>query len=432
VKVLIIGSGGREHALTWVCRKSPLAPEITCAPGNGGTSKIARNVDISVEDIDRLEEFAVVERFDLTIIGPEAPSVAGLADRLTARGLRVFGPSAEAAKIEGSKAFAKSLMVEAGVPTAAYEIFSDSASAVSYIKSLGAPIVVKASGLAAGKGAVVCMSLDGAVAAVHEMMDDAAFGSAGATVVVEEYLEGREVSMTAIVDGTDYLMLPPSRDHKRVGDGDTGLNTGGMGAYSPLEDVSDEQYQSFAEAILPPILKALADRGTPFRGTLYPGLMVKDGKFKVLEFNARFGDPETQVLLPLLSEDLLEIIFETASGGLAKWMSRRHVASHDWRRICRTGHAVTIVAAAKGYPGAVHKGAAIIGLPFDEESRVVFHAGTKTVGDLVVTSGGRVLAVTGLGATLHEAAKTAYDGIESIDFDGMHYRHDIGSSMVDR
>jgi len=428
LKILIIGSGGREHALSWACNRSSLHPSITCTPGNGGTARFGRNVDISAEDVSQLEDFIRAERFDLTIIGPEAPAVGGLADRLIARGFRVFGPSAGAARIEGSKAFAKQLMIDVGIPTAAYETFTDVIKAKDYIRSQGAPIVVKASGLAAGKGAVVCLTVDQALAAVSAMLENGEFGEAGGTVVVEEYLEGVEVSMTAIADGTDFLLLPPSRDHKRVFDHDRGPNTGGMGACSPLSDIPDHLYRTFAEDILPKIQKRLDELGSPFRGVIYPGLMVKDNKFKVLEFNARFGDPETQALLPLLNKDLLEIMAEVAEGNLSGWRKSHNIEPCEWRKITKPLHSVTVVAASKGYPGSIQKGFEITGIPVEEDNRVVFHAGTKAKGNEVVTSGGRVLAVTGLGDTSLAATETAYEGIGQIRFEGMHYRRDIGRS----
>ncbi len=309
---MIVGSGGREHALAWVCSRSPLRPQITVAPGNGGTLQIARNIDIPAEDVDQLEDYVRAERFDLTVIGPEAPAIAGLADRLTSRGFRVFGPSAGAARIEGSKAFAKKLMAREGIPTAPFEIFSDKARADDYIKSMGAPIVVKASGIAAGKGAIVCHKLEEAFAATKLIFDDRAFGPAGDEVVVEAFGKGREVSMMALVDGTDFLLLPSSRDHKQIFEGDQGPNTGGMGACAPVDDLAETLHRRIAEMVLPGLLKGLEKAGSPFRGAIYPGLMVDGDDFIVLEVNARFGDPEAQALLPLVNFDLLEAMAEIA------------------------------------------------------------------------------------------------------------------------
>lgn len=430
MKVLIVGSGGREHALAWACKRSPLRPEITCAPGNGGTSLLGRNVAISPEDIEELVDFVRDRRFDLTVIGPDAPVARGLADRLAVHGFRAFGASQGAARVESSKVFAKRLMEETGVPTASFRIFTDKGEADAYIREVGAPIVVKASGLAAGKGALVCSTVEEAFAATQLILQDRAFGAAGYEVVVERFVEGREVSMTAIADGTDFLLLPPSRDHKRLRDDDQGPNTGGMGAFAPVDDIKDAQYRRFAEAILPPLLNELDKRGTPFSGAIYPGLMVNGDDFTVLEVNARFGDPESQVLLPLMKDDPLELMAEVAEGGLGKWLARSGRDCYDWRSGCRTGYALTVVAAAPGYPGSYPKGLAITGLPEEEEYMIPFHAGTKKAEQGFVTTGGRVLAITGLGRTLEDAATVAYRGVERGRFEGMHYRRDIGRRTV--
>ncbi len=426
MKVLIIGGGGREHALAWACNRSPVHPKITCTPGNGGTDAVAKNVDIRAEDINELEEFVRSEKFDLTIIGPEVPAVLGLADRLLSRGYRVFGPSAAAAKIEGSKAFSKALMIDAGIPTAAFEVFSERDKADDFIRHHGAPLVVKASGLAAGKGAVVCHTVKDALAATKMMMESSELGEVGGEVVIEDFLSGEEVSMTAIVDGTDFLLLPPSRDHKRIFDNDQGPNTGGMGAIAPLDDLTNQRYSVFAADLLPRLLKALADRGSPFRGVIYPGLMVNDDSYQVLEVNARFGDPETQVLLPLCGFDLLELMGETAEGGMGNWRRRQALDPLDWRSSIHSRYAATVVAASAGYPGSYRKGLPISGLPQESDDLIVFQAGTKRVNNELLTSGGRVLSVTGLGGSLEEAVRRAYEGVEHIRFEGMQYRHDIG------
>jgi len=426
MKVLIIGSGGREHAITWACNRSSLHPKLTCAPGNGGTTQIARNVNISADAIDELVDFVRAEKFDLTVIGPEAPLVAGLADRLRAYGYPVFGPSAKAAQIEGSKAFAKELMNRVGIPTAGYMQFSELDRAVNCIKEHEAPLVVKASGLAAGKGAVVCKSVDEAMGIAEAMLGRRELGEAGDVIIVEDFLRGREVSMTAIADGEDFLLLPPSRDHKRVFDDDQGPNTGGMGAYSPLEDLPDSLYCTAAGNILTRLLGAFNDDCTPFNGVIYPGLMVEGNDYYVLEVNARFGDPEMQVLAPLFSFDLLTVMSEAAHHSLSDWMHREGLDSYDWRRTTKQGGAATIVAASEGYPGKIRKGVTINGIPDENEDLVVFHAGTKAVNSGVETSGGRVLAVTGLGKDTTEAAARAYSALESISFEGMHYRRDIG------
>lgn len=426
MKVLIVGSGGREHALAWICARSRIKPRITVAPGNGGTAGIARNVDISAEDISQIEDYVRQERFDLTIIGPEAPAIAGLADRLISRGFRVFGPTSAAARIEGSKAFAKNLMVEQGIPTATFEVFTRKVDADDYIKSAGAPLVVKASGIAAGKGAIVCNTVDEAIAATGLIFDKRAFGSAGDEVVVESFSRGREVSMMALVDGTDFLLLPSSRDHKRIFDEDKGPNTGGMGAYAPVSDVKPELFRKFAEQIIPRALQGLAQRGAPFRGVLYPGLMVDNDRFEVLEFNARFGDPETQVVLPMLNFDLLEAMAEIAEGSFSNWLKRNKIDPLDSSTLCRSGAAVTIVAAAPGYPGTYPKNIPITNLPSESDSLIPFHAGTVKTAQGFKTTGGRVLAVTGLGSNLDDALNSAYNGIEQVKFDGMQFRRDIG------
>ncbi len=426
MKIFIVGSGGREHAIAWACSRSKLKPNITVAQGNGGTWQVAKNVDIPVDDIAQLEDYVRAERFDLTIIGPEAPAIAGLADRLTERGFRVFGPSANAARIEGSKAFSKRLMVEAGVPTAQFEIFKDKPRADDYIQLMRAPIVVKASGIAAGKGAIVCKSVAEALLATKQIFDERAFGSAGDEVVIEAFSKGREVSMMALVDGTDFLLLPSSRDHKRIFDGNRGLNTGGMGAYSPVEDITAEMFQKLAEDVLPRLLKGLENAGSPFRGAIYPGLMVDGDDFIVLEVNSRFGDPEAEVLLPMLNFDLLEAMAEIAEGSFSQWMKRGGMEPFDGLYAKKDGFSATIVAAAPGYPGDYPKGATITGIPEENDNLIPFHAGTKRVNSRLVTNGGRVLMITGLGKTLHEALDTAYDGISQVKFEGIQFRKDIG------
>ncbi len=426
MKILIVGSGGREHALAWACSRSSIRPQITVAPGNGGTSQIARNIDVSSEDVAQLEDYVRAERFDLTIIGPEAPSIAGLADRLSARGFRVFGPSSGAAKIEGSKAFSKKLMAEAGIPTAQFEIFSDKKCANDYIRSMGAPIVVKVSGIAAGKGAIVCKTVGEAFAATKLIFEDNAFGVAGNEVVVEAFGRGKEVSMTALVDGTDFLLLPSSRDHKQIFDQDRGPNTGGMGAYAPVDDLTEKKYQRFAEMVLPKLLKGLENAGSPFRGAIYPGLMVDGDDFIVLEVNARFGDPETQVLLPILNFDMLEAMAEIAEGSFGSWMKRRGLEPYDSSALRDGMSAATIVATAPGYPGAYPKGVSITGIPEESDNLIPFHAGTKKTSSGLVTNGGRVFSVTGMGSELQQAVETAYEGMAQVKFDGIHYRRDIG------
>lgn len=430
MKILIVGGGGREHAVGWACAKSPLMPDLFFAPGNGGTASLGVNLPIPAENVEGLINHVKRERFDLVIVGPEAPMVAGLCDLLTELGIPVFGPSAAAAQIEGSKAFSKQLMVEAGIPTARYESFTDYPRAEQFIQSLGAPCVVKASGLAAGKGAVVCMNIDEALRTAKSMLVEGSLGDPGRCIVVEEFLIGVEISMTAIVDREDFLLLPPARDHKAVFDGGTGPNTGGMGVVAPLGVKECEAYSLAIESVLKPLLKTLVARGTPFRGVIYPGLMLTDDGVKVLEVNARFGDPETEVLVPLFRYDLLEVMFATAAGRLGEWICERNLDPSDWRASLKTGAGATVILAAPGYPEKYPKGIAVKGLPLERDNTFVFHSGTQWNGDSLQTSGGRVLAVTGIGNDLREALETAYSAISSIQFDGMHYRRDIGRTTL--
>ncbi len=429
MKVLIIGSGGREHALAWVCSRSRLAPEITCVPGNGGTAGFARNIGFDPGDIDRVVAFAIEKQFDLVIVGPEAPLVDGITDRLSKYGIRVFGPSAAAARIEGSKVFARQLMANVGVPSVNFAAFTDFAAAESYIYNRGAPVVVKASGLAAGKGVIICQTVQEAVSAAREMLMEGVFGTSGREIVVEEFLTGREASLLCLADGEDFLLLPPSRDHKRAFDGDKGTNTGGMGAYSPLEDLDDSDTASIAEMVFTPVLKKLVEMGTPYRGCLYAGLIMTSDGVRVLEFNCRFGDPEVQAVLPLLTVDLLELMAEVAEGGLADRIAYRGMSRTGWRQLSSDMHAVTVVTAAEGYPGSYQKGMKVTSLPEETDRVIPFHAGTKLDNGELVTSGGRVLAVTGLGNSHSEAVETAYKAVELIQFEGMRYRSDIGRQV---
>lgn len=431
MKILVIGSGAREHALVWACSRSKLGPEIFCAPGNGGTLRFGQNVPVSAEDVDGLVSLVRREKFDLTIVGPEAPLAGGLVDQLVAEGFLVFGPTAGAARIETSKAFAKELMMLARIPTADFGIFKAMKPAEEYIRRLKGPVVVKASGLAAGKGAIVCQTTDQAIDTARRMIEGGEFGEAGRTVVIEEFLAGVEVSMTAIADGTDYLLLPPARDHKAVFDGGKGPMTGGMGAIAPLDQATNDNYAAMAEGVIRPLLQDLAKRGHPFRGFLYPGLMVNDQGFKVLEVNCRLGDPEAQVLLPLFGADLLEVMLAAAQGQLAAWMNQYGLTSNDWRANSRHGmFAATVVAAAGGYPGPYEKGKVIDDLPEETMRQITFQAGTKQRDGSLVTAGGRVLSVTGLGNDLKSAVDLAYSGMNVISFEGKHCRTDIGASAL--
>jgi phosphoribosylamine---glycine ligase len=416
--VLVIGSGGREHALVWKIAQSPLVGQIYAAPGNGGTAELATNSPLAATDMDSLLSFATEKKIDLTIVGPEDPLAAGIVDRFQAAGLAIFGPSQAAAQLEASKAFAKQFMRETGIDTAAHETFTDFETAVAYTRQQSGKLVVKASGLAAGKGVIMCKTPAQAEAALRHMMLDQSFGAAGQEVVIEEWLEGSELSLLAFSDGRTVIPMLPARDHKRAFDGDQGPNTGGMGAFAPPPDVDDALVAAIIRTVLAPVVLGMAERGTPYVGVLYAGLMLTADGPKVLEFNCRFGDPETQVVLPMLAGDLVEIMWACIDGCLHPDLVQR-----------RPGACATVVMAAPGYPGSYRKGLPISGLKtvaaLDEV--LVFQAGTAVnqAGQLV-TSGGRVLAVTGLGDGLATAVDRAYAGVAQIHFEQAHYRTDIG------
>jgi len=418
IDILVIGSGGREHALVWKLRQSPRCGRILCAPGNAGIAALAECVAVAADDVARLLALAERERVGLVVVGPELPLTLGLVDELSARGVRAFGPSRGGARLEGSKVFTKELLRDAGVPTAAFEVAGDADQAHRHLERLGAPIVVKADGLAAGKGVFVCNTLEEARSAIDAVMRQRTFGDAGARVVLEALLPGEEASFLALTDGTTVLPLATSQDHKRIGDGDTGPNTGGMGAYSPAPVVTPEIERDVLERIMRPVVRALRDRGIAFKGILYAGLMIDRGRASVLEFNVRFGDPECQPLMMRLKSDLIDLCDAVIDGRLAElrleWDARA---------------AACVVIAAPGYPGAIEKGAAITGLEAAgrETDTVVFHAGTARDGaGQTVTSGGRVLGVTSLGATIGEAVDRAYAATAHIRFPGMQFRRDIG------
>ncbi|OJF17400.1 MAG: phosphoribosylamine--glycine ligase [Bacillaceae bacterium G1] len=419
MKVLVVGQGGREHALVWKLAQSPRVSRLYCAPGNAGIAELATCVPISETDLDGLVRFAKEEGIDLTVVGPEAPLVAGLVDRFEAEGLRVFGPRKEAAMLEGSKAFAKEIMSKYGIPTAQYQSFEDYDEALRYVREHGAPIVLKADGLAAGKGVTVAQTLEEAEAALERMMKDKVFGEAGKRVVVEEFLQGQELSLMAFVDGETVLPMVPVQDHKPVFDGDKGPNTGGMGTYSPTPQLPQSVIEESVERILKPVAKAMVAEGKPYRGVLYGGLMVTAEGPKVIEFNARFGDPETQVVLPRLETDLLDVLEAVVEGRLAD-------IQLQWKREA----AVCVILASEGYPGSYPKGRVIEGLFDPEEQRkrqvYLFHSGTARKDGQWLTNGGRVLGVTALGEDLAAAREKAYRAIEEIRFEGMHYRKDIG------
>ncbi|NNK63146.1 MAG: phosphoribosylamine--glycine ligase [Gemmatimonadetes bacterium] len=423
MRILIVGNGGREHALLWKLRQDAPSATIYATRPNGGMAGLCEPVELAPTDVEALSGFAASRGVDLTIVGPEAPLAMGLAGRFRFKGLPVFGPSKAAARIESSKAFAKDLMREVGVPTAAYRVFTDGAAAEAYIRERGAPIVVKASGLAAGKGAVVCETVDAAVEAAHGMLNDFAFGEAGREVVVEEFMEGEELSVFGVCTGEDVVLLLPSQDHKRIGEGDTGPNTGGMGAYAPVSISSPRLLTEIRERIFRPVLRGLAERDSLFQGLLYAGVMLTEEGPSVVEFNCRFGDPETQVVLPLLETSLVDLLFASAEGA----------GLHRLHPRFREGAAVTTVVASGGYPGPVERGRAIdlSGVP-DDDDVLVFHAGTARQGDGLVTAGGRVLACTGLGATFAEAAARSREAAAAVRFDGATFRRDIGWRELER
>ncbi|MFH0809632.1 MAG: phosphoribosylamine--glycine ligase [Pseudomonadota bacterium] len=423
MKVLVVGGGGREHALCWKIAQSRLVSKVFCAPGNAGIAAVAECVAIDDTDLERLVDFAAREAVGLTVIGPEAPLAAGLADLLAQRGLDVFGPCKAAARLEGSKSFAKHIMEANGVPTAQAKSFDSLSSALAYIMECPLPVVVKADGLAAGKGVVVAKERAVAVAALNQIMNLKIFGEAGESVLVEECLEGEEASFLTFTDGETILPLPASQDHKRVYDGDRGPNTGGMGAYSPAPVITPALERQIIDEIMRPTINGLAKEGIPYRGVLYAGLMISQGRPKVLEFNCRFGDPETQPLLMRLESDLVEIMLACARGGLASVRSRW---SHK--------SAVCVVMASGGYPGPYQKGQRISGLADAGQvpETVVFHAGTVGKNGLVVTNGGRVLGVTSLGEGIGEAMDRTYEAASHIEFAGAHFRKDIGARALRR
>ena len=426
MRILVIGSGGREHALVWKIAQSKLVDKIFCAPGNGGIADLAECVDIKADDIAGLLDFCRSEKIGLTAVGPEAPLTAGICDEFINQKLAVFGPQKAAARLESSKVFSKELMRKYGVPTADFAVFDDPGKADAHIEKTGAPCVVKADGLAAGKGVVVASTVDEAKRAVDDMMRRRIFGAAGDRVIVEECLTGQEVSILVFTDSREMIPLATSQDHKRIFDGDKGPNTGGMGAYSPAPVVTQQIFQEIVEKVLHRTLDGLAREGIPYRGVLYAGLMLTPQGPKALEFNVRFGDPETQAILPRLGSDIVDVMMAVSNSKLGT-LARRGGLAWD-NRAC-----VCVVASAKGYPGEYEKGKVITGL--DEAKRMkdvmVFHAGTKRESASgaykYLTTGGRVLGITGMGSTIKSAISTAYAACSAINFDGMHYRKDIGA-----
>ncbi len=425
MKLLVIGSGGREHALAWKLAQSARVVDILVAPGNAGTAREAkcRNVDVSANDLAGLLALAQREAVDITVVGPEGPLVAGMVDRFRERGLRIFGPTAAAAQLEGSKAFAKQFLERHAIPTAHYAVHTDIVAALAYVRDKGAPIVIKADGLAAGKGVIVAMTLGEAEAAITDMLAGNAFGAAGARVVIEEFLEGEEASFISMVDGVTALPMATSQDHKRVGDGDTGPNTGGMGAYSPAPVVTPEVHARVMQDIVMPTVRGMARDGIAFTGFLYAGLMIDaTGAPKVIEFNVRFGDPETQPIMMRLQSDLLDLIESAIDASL-------HDASAQWDPRPSLG----VVMAAENYPGAPRLGDPVSewDVPQVVDTKV-FHAGTTLVDGTVVTAGGRVLCVCALGDTVADAQRKAYAEVAGISWHGEFHRHDIGWRAIER
>ncbi|MBI4490799.1 MAG: phosphoribosylamine--glycine ligase [Deltaproteobacteria bacterium] len=421
MKVLVIGSGGREHALVWKIRQSPRVDKLYCAPGNAGIGEMADLVPVGPEEIEGLADFAERERIDLTVVGPELPLTLGIGDLFEERGLKIFGPNREAAKLEGSKVFAKEVLKENHIPTASFDTFSDATSAKRYLTEMKPPYVVKADGLAGGKGVLICSSREEAGAAIDDMLARKLFGRAGENVVIEEFIEGEEASFMALTDGEHLLSLASSQDHKRVFDGDRGPNTGGMGAYSPAPVVNAEVYRCILDEILKPLLDGLKKKGILYRGLLYVGLMITDQGPKVLEFNARFGDPECQPVMMRLKSDLVSLLEATIEGRLDQ-------VEAEWLQDA----AVCIVLCAEGYPGSYEKGKEIRGLEKLKrwQRGFVFHAGTARKDGHWFTSGGRVLGVTAFGKSIEEAVREVYQGVSEISWEGMHYRKDIAQRAL--
>lgn len=421
MRVLVIGSGGREHALAWKIAQSPRLTKLFIAPGNGGTGAVAENVAMDITDHKAVTDFCKLMAIDFVVVGPDAQVVGGLGDDVRAAGITCFCPSKAAGQLEGSKGFTKALCDEMDIPTAAYGRFDNEAAALAYLYTQGAPIVIKADGLAAGKGVTVAMSVEEAEEAIVDCFAGA-FGASGAEVVIEEFMEGEEVSLFVLCDGKDILSLTTAQDHKRAFDGDTGPNTGGMGAYSPAPVMTREIYEETLERVIWPTVKGLAARGTPYQGVLYAGLMLTPDGPKLVEYNARFGDPETQVMMMRLDSDLLELLHATATGTLD---------GHDvqWK----DQYALTVIMATKGYPGSYGKGSEIRGAEgIDSETLHVFHAGTRRDGERLLGSGGRVLNVTALGESVKEAQSRAYQGVDRIDWPEGFCRRDIGWREIAR
>jgi len=415
MKVLIIGSGGREHALVWKIDQSPYVEKIFCAPGNGGIASMAECVDIDGTDLKELVSFAQKESIDLTVVGPELPLTMGAADIFKNHGLAVFGPDKQAAVLEGSKAFTKNFLAKYNIPTADFQIFDNSKAAVQYIHDNQPPFVLKADGLAAGKGVLLCHSRNEAFQGVEDIMEVKKFGDAGKQLVIEEFMEGEEASILAITDGDNFITLPPAQDHKAIFEGDQGPNTGGMGAYAPAPVIDDDLLKQIKSDIIRPTIDGMKAEGRLYQGVLYAGLMITKTGPKIVEYNCRFGDPEVQAILPLLKTDLVDLMMEVAEGRL----KAKEPETTPMSCIC-------VVMASGGYPGSYQKGKTILGLDDVDQDVIVFHAGTRKENKLIVTSGGRVLGVTATGKTFLQAREKAYQAVGKIAFDGAYYRKDIG------
>ncbi len=421
MRVLVVGSGGREHALVWKILQSPKVDTVFCAPGNGGISQIATCVDIEVTDTKALIQFAKRKKIDLTVVGPELPLTLGLVDEFQQKGLKVFGPNKHAAELEGSKGFAKDLMAKYNIPTAEYHMFTNPEKAVRYIQSIKPPVVLKADGLAAGKGVLLCQSRNEAYEGVDTIMNQKAFGDAGNRLVVEEFLQGEEASVLAISDGENLAILPPAQDHKAVFEGDKGPNTGGMGAYAPAPVMDAKMLDVVMKKVLIPTIRGMQSEGRPYKGVLYAGLMMTKEGPKVLEYNCRFGDPEIQAILPLIKSDLVDLMMASIEGRIAETAIK-----------IRKKAAVCVVMASGGYPGSYDKSKTIHGLDKVSKDIMVFHAGSKKKGKDLVTAGGRVLGITAMDTTIGSAIKKVYKGVGDITFDGAYYRRDIGHRALKR
>lgn len=421
MKILVIGGGGREHALCWKIKKSPLVEKVYCAPGNAGISKIATCVDINATDLVGLKDFALENSIDLTVVGPEQPLTMGIVDLFEKNNLKVFGPDKAASELEGSKVFSKDLMKKYSIPTAKYETFTDLDTAASWIKDINGPFVVKADGLAAGKGVIICNSVEEGEKALKSIIQDKAFGEAGNKVVIEEFLKGEEASIFVLTDGNKYMLLESSQDHKAIFDNDTGPNTGGMGAYCPAPIVTKEVLEKVEKQIVVPTIKGLNSEGINYRGVLYVGLMIDEGEVKVLEYNCRFGDPETQPVLMKMKSDIVPLFMEIAEGQL-------ETSFLEWK----AGSTICVVMSSKGYPGSYDKGVELSTLDNLQESEdvVLFHAGTKFNGNSVVTNGGRVLGLTVIDHSISSAIEKVYNNISKIDEGTLYYRTDIGKKAV--